>query len=436
VASELTLSLLIGAVTPQPVPREVMESLVSASVSVSASDKSGFDLSFAVSTRSPLMTDLLPAGYFDPPSRVILVATMGGQPTVLMDGVITFQELVASDEPGKSVLSIKGDDLTRMLDVIDLTGFPWPAMPAEARVAIAVAKYTPLYGIIPLVLPSVLIDVPNPLVQIPTQEGTDLTYIKLLADRVGYVFFIQPGPLAGQSLAYWGPRLRTAIPFLPTPPPIAIDWDGASNVESLQFSFDGFAKTQWIVYVQLASLVVPIPVPDINPISPSLGRKSPLPLKIIPIPGLAKYSPLQAAGIALAKAASTANVVSAQGSLDVLRYGAILPARTLVEIHGAGITYDGQYFVDSTTHTIKPGSYKQSFTLSRNALIAGSGDPLAYLTSPVQQLSGFAAPPAPALPSIPGGGGVPVPAPGPVLPTPTIPTVGGPGRIAALPASP
>ena len=41
--------------------------------------------------------------------------------------------------------------------------------------------------------------------------------------------------------------LRTAIPFLPTPPPIAIDWDGASNVESLQFSFDGFAKTQWVV---------------------------------------------------------------------------------------------------------------------------------------------------------------------------------------------
>ena len=333
-ASELTLSLLIGTVQPQPVPREVMESLVSASVTVSATEKSGFDLSFAVSTGSPLLTDLLPSGYFDPPTRVILVVTMSGTSTVLMDGVITLQEMVPSDEPGKSVLSIKGDDLTRMLDVIDLSGFPWPAMPAEARVALAVAKYLPLYGIVPLIIPSVLIDVPNPLTEIPQQEGTDLTYIKSLAANVGYVFFIQPGPLPGMNLAYWGPKLGTAIPFLPTPPPIAIDWDGASNVESLQFSFDGFAKTQWIVWIQIASIPIPIPVPDINPINPPLGLKSPLPLKISPMPGLAKYSPIQAAGIALAKAASTANVISGQGTLDVLRYGSILPARTVVEVRG------------------------------------------------------------------------------------------------------
>jgi hypothetical protein len=436
VASEITLSLLIGAVQPSPVPREVMESLVSASVQVSATGKSGFDLSFAVSKGSPLLTDLLPAGYFDPPTRVILVVTMAGSATVLMDGVITFQEMVPSDEPGKAVLSIKGDDLTRMLDLVDLTGFPWPAMPAEARVAIAVGKYIPLYGIVPIVIPSVLIDVPNPVAHIPVQRGTDLKYIKTLADRVGYVFFIQPGPLPGMNLAYWGPMLRTAIPFLPVPPPIAIDWDGASNVESLQFSFDGFAKTQWVVVIQVGSIPVPIPVPDINPISPPLGRKSPIPLKISPMPGLAKYTPLQAAGIALAQAASTANVISGQGTLDVLRYGAILPARTLVEVRGAGVTYDGQYFVDSTTHTIKPGSYKQSFTLSRNALIAGSGDPLSYLTSQVQELGSFATAAADSAPVLPGGLSVPATPPGPLLPVPTpAPSPGG-GRITALPASP
>ena len=436
-ASELTLSLLIGGTNPQPAPRVVIESLVSASVTVSTTGKSGFDLSFAVSTGSPLLTDLLPAGYFDPPTRVILVATMAGTATVLMDGVITFQEMVPNNEPGKSVLSIKGDDLTRMLDLIDLTGFPYPAMPAEARVALAVAKYAPLYGIVPLVMPSVLIDVPNPTVEIPAQRGTDLNYIKTLADRVGYVFFIQPGPQPGKSLAYWGPMLLTAIPFLPTPSPIAIDWDGASNVESLQFSFDGFAKTQWVVLIQVNSLPVPIPVPDVNPISPPLGQKSPLPLKISPMPGLAKYNPVQAAGIALAKAASTANVISGQGTLDVLRYGSILPARTIVEVRGAGITYDGQYFVDAVTHTIKPGSHKQSFTLSRNALIAGGGHPLSYLASPVQELSGFAASAtAAAPPALPGGVGIATSPPGPVLGAPTQPPAGNGGRIAALPASP
>jgi hypothetical protein len=367
---------------------------------------------------------------------VILVATMAGTSVVLSDGVITFQEMVPSDEPGRSVLSVKGEDLTRMLDLIDLSGFPWPAMPAEARVALAVAKYIPLYGIVPVVMPSVLINVPNPLTMIPQQQGTDLTYIRALADQVGYVFFIQPGPLPGMNLAYWGPMLRTAIPFLPVPPPIAIDSDGRSNAESLQFSFDGFAKTQWVVLIKVdpLPLPVPIPVPDVNPISPPLGRKQPLPLKISPIQGLAKYNPIQAAGIALAKAASTANVISGQGTLDVLRYGSILPARTLVEVRGAGITFDGQYFVDAVTHTIKPGSYKQSFTLSRNALIAGGGL-LSYLSSPVQELSGFAAPAVPALPVLPGGLSVVTSPPGPLLAPPSPPAPSG-GSIAALPASP
>ena len=364
---------------------------------------------------------------------MILVVTLAGTATVLMDGVITLQEMVPTDEPGKSVLSIKGEDLTRMLDVVDLSGFPYPAMPAPARVALAMAKYIPLYGIVPLVMPSVLIDVPNPLDEIPQQEGTDLTYIKALAAEVGYVFFIQPGPLPGMNLAYWGPMLRTAIPFLPTPPPIAIDWDGGSNVESLQFSFDGFAKTQWVVWIKVDSVPVPVPVPDVNPISPPLGQKEPLPLKIKPMSGLAKYSPIQAAGIALAKAAETANVISGSGTLDVMRYGAILPARTIVEVRGAGITYDGQYFVDSTTHTIKPGSYKQSFTLSRNALIAGGAS---LLSAATQELAGFAAAVTAVPPGVPGGVGITVSPPGPSLPAPVLPAASSAGRIAALPASP
>jgi hypothetical protein len=33
------------------------------------------------------------------------------------------------------------------------------------------------------------IDVPLPIDQIPSQQGTDLDYIRALADRVGYVFY-------------------------------------------------------------------------------------------------------------------------------------------------------------------------------------------------------------------------------------------------------
>jgi hypothetical protein len=392
--SELTLSLRIGGVTAEPVPRAVMEALTDVSVNIGAagSGPSGFELKFATSKASELTRRLLPSGYFDPPRRVIIGATLRGVTTVLMDGVIAHQDVVPSDEAGKSVLSIKGEDLTRMMDLVDLSGFPFLATPAELRVIIMLAKYTPIYKIVPLVLPSVLIDIPDPAREIPEQEGTDLTYIKQLADRVGYTFFLQPGPVMGASMAYWGPKLRAAIPFVPPPSDLAIDSDGRSNMESLQFSFDGFKKTLFVIFKKVASLPIPlpIPIPDISPLSPPLGKKNPMPLKISPLTGLSKLTPLQAAAIGLAQTSEAANVISGSGSLDVLRYGEILNARTIVRVRGAGITYDGEYFVNSVTHTIKPGSYKQSFTLLRNRLIADGEGQVYDGRPPSQQLAGFA----------------------------------------------
>jgi hypothetical protein len=54
----------------------------------------------------------------------------------------------------------------------------------------------------------------------------------------------------------------------------------------------------------------------------------------------------------------------------VLRYGGILQARQLVGVRGAGLAFDGLYYVESTKHQLKLGEYKQSFTLKRNALVS------------------------------------------------------------------
>ena len=52
------------------------------------------------------------------------------------------------------------------------------------------------------------------------------------------------------------------------------------------------------------------------------------------------------------------------------RYGHILRARQLVGVRGSGRAYDGFYYVNSVTHDIKPGAYKQNFTLSRDGLVS------------------------------------------------------------------
>src|SRR5439155_19342904 len=111
----------------------------------------------------------------------------------------------ASNDPGQSKLTVVGEDLSRLMDLIDFSWvFKYPAMPAEARVAIILAKYLPL-GVVPVIIPSVNIDIPIPTSRIPSHMGTDLQYLTYLANSVGYVFFVEPRPALGRSTASWRP---------------------------------------------------------------------------------------------------------------------------------------------------------------------------------------------------------------------------------------
>src|SRR6516165_3699322 len=93
------LTLMIGPVVPIPAPKPVTDALTSVQVT-SSKDRSGFQLTFAVSKKSPLLTTMLPAGYFDPmTTRVIVIVTLAGFPNVLMDGIVTRQELMPSNDP-------------------------------------------------------------------------------------------------------------------------------------------------------------------------------------------------------------------------------------------------------------------------------------------------------------------------------------------------
>src|ERR1051326_5245385 len=206
------LTLLVGPSVPLPVPQPVLDALTSIQVTTSAGQRNGFQLSLTVGGRSPVNLAFLPSGYFDPTTRVIITVTVNGMPTVLMDGVITQQQLSPSNEPGQSTLAITGEDLTRMMDIEDLTGqVDYKNMSDAAQVEKILGKYGQ-YGLIPAVIPSVLPDTPNASQTTPQHVGTDFQYINMLADKVGYVFYLEPGPAPGTNLAYWGPEVKLGEP--------------------------------------------------------------------------------------------------------------------------------------------------------------------------------------------------------------------------------
>ena len=358
----IDLQLYIGPLVPIPAPREVIEALNELTVTTNDVGESGFQMSFTISTRSPLHTlFLLSGGSSIKILRVVIVVIQNGTPQVLMDGVVTKHEIVPGNDAQHAKLNITGTDISVLMDMIDFSGFPFPAMPAEGRVALMLLKYAAL-GVLPLVIPSVLIDVVIPTSRIPAQKGTDLAYIRELAYKVGYVFYMNPGPMPGQSIAYWGPKIKVGNPQ----PALNINMDAHTNVESLQFSFDNNLNAIPTIFYQeeKTKVIIPIPIPPITPLNPPLGLIPPLPNRLESVSkddDLSKFSLPQSIMIGLAKASNLADAVTGTGELNVLRYGRILKARQLVGVRGAGFAYDGLYYVNSVTHKIKRGEYKQSF---------------------------------------------------------------------------
>jgi hypothetical protein len=149
--------------------------------------------------------------------------------------------------------------------------------------------------------------------------------------------------------------------------------DAHSNVENLSFSLDGSSREQMAIAVQepITKIDIPIPLPDITPLSPPLAIRQAPALRFKYLSDAAKLNPLQAIARAVAEVSKSADAVTASGQLDALRYGRLLQARRLVGVRGAGLAYDGLYFVKSVTHNINchTGEFKQSFQLARNGLV-------------------------------------------------------------------
>ena len=362
------LQLFTGPAVPVPAPKFVIDSLREVTVeSGSGHAQSGFELVFDIDKKSPLNTlYLLTGGASIPLLRVVVAVTVGGTTDVLIDGVMTHHEIQTAGPT--STLRIKGKDLTVVMDYLQLDGLPYPAMPPAVRVLIALAKYAFL-GCVPLVIPSMVEDIPIPIERIPRHQGTDYAYVKALAEQVGYVFYIEPGPVPGVSKAYWGPEIRLGVPH----PALNAGLDGPhDNVTSLSFSFDKEKKELPVVFIQEpnSKAPIPIPIPDITPLNPPLGVVPPMPPKVKFLTDTSKLNPLAAAMRGIAYAGTHSDSVFATGSLDVTRYGRVLKSRQLIGVRGAGDAFNGLYYVTKVTHQIKRGSFTQSFGLARNALIS------------------------------------------------------------------
>jgi hypothetical protein len=357
--------MMIGPVIPVIVPEVVTDAIETVTVDTDE-DQTTFQISFRLGKRSPLVTLFMITGGVPLPLRVVLIATLNGIPQVLVDGLVTNQQVSPGSDGGDATLTLTGSDLSAAMDLLELTGFPFAAMPVEVQIELILAKYA-ILGIVPMVIPTGFLDVPLPTEKIPTQTGTDLCYIRDCAEWAGYAFhMLMPAPMV--NIAYWGPKMRIGVPQSA----LNIDMDAYTNVESIHFGFENRDRKQPVLSAQVpeTTVWVPVPIPEISILNPPLGLIQPLPSNIQFISDVGGLTPIEVAQWGLATVANSLDSTTAEGTLNVMRYGGILQPRSLVGVRGAGSAFDGLYFARKVGHQIKRGEYTQSFSLVRNGLIS------------------------------------------------------------------
>ena len=363
------LTLLIGPTVAVPAPPTLLESLARIEVVHRDQGQSGFEIVFSVGRSGP--ADLLDFALSANPllkvfNRVIMVVTMNAIPSVLMDGIITHQELNPSSEPGQSTLTVKGRDVSVMMDLEEKSA-EHPAQPEMVIALKLIASYAQ-YGMIPMVLPPPTVDVPIPIQRIPVQQGTDLEYLRQMAGRYGYVFYVKPGPAPFTNTAYWGPPARIGVPQRA----LSVALGGTTNVNRISFQNNALQPEIVEGRVQDSLTNQAMPVRTFASLRPPLAMFPALLFNQPNVP-LRQYrqtgvNAIQAFSRAQGQTDASTDLVVATGELDTGRYGGILEARGLVGVRGAGFSYDGLWYVKEVKHRIAKDSWVQGFTLTREGL--------------------------------------------------------------------
>lgn len=365
----INLTLLIGPTVPVPAPPMLTEALQSVEVTHSDEGRSGFQITFQMGRSGPAdMLDypLLAIPLLKPCNRIILIVTLNATPRVLMDGIITNHQLSPASEPGASTLTITGEDVSMMMDMEEKS----VEHPAQDETVIAnkiIMSYA-MYGLIPVVLPPLVIDPPIPIERVPVQQNTDLGYLNEMAQRHGYVFYITPGPAPFTNTAYWGPPERLGMPQRA----LSVNMGPETNVTSINFQNNALSPTLLSGEVQDRTTNQSMPVRTFASTRPPLASQPALLTQSCVrqrrFRAEAGLNTMQAFARAQGETDASTDVVTVDGELDALRYGDLLQARGLVGLRGAGYSYDGLYYVKRVTHNIRNGEYTQRFTLTREGV--------------------------------------------------------------------
>jgi phage protein D len=311
-------------------------------------------------------------------NRLSIRAGYGASRETLVDGYITHVNVVLAGAGGDSYLELSGMDASVVMDLEDRQA-AWP----NKKVSDVAQEIFASYGLSWEVEDTQELHGERSATLL--QSESDIRFLHRLAARHGFECFVMGGTGYFRS------------PDLQQQPqkPLAVQFGGETNLTSLRFETDGTPATR----VEIRRLD-PFEKQDQRAVldrtpGRKLGKRPLAELRGETREGSrilrqqATLSKQELGGRLRAAYEPAAGFVTASGDVDGKAYGAILRAKRLVTIKGAGAALSGHYYVTRVRHRLSADAYVQSFEARRNGLgLLGT--------------ESFSAPPA-LVPVLPGG---------------------------------
>ncbi len=356
---DITYTLLINNT---PAPPGLFEALQEVQVENNGDIADVFRLRFAIGVSDLGDWTILEDDQFKPLTPVTIRMQVGtglGKP--LISGYVTSHRVEISNEPGQSFLEIVGMDATVLMSLEEKV-VAWPNM-ADSDIATAIFGQ---HNIVPEVEQTQ--PVRQDLDVTTIQRGTDIRFLRRLAERNGFECYVENDPLLNTDVGHFHPsRLQGKAQGV-----LSVNFGESTNVSSFHARYEMLRPTTAQASdVDINSKTTQNGQAQSVSIS-NLGQESlldriskqpaVLPSKI----GLASTGELQTLCQAIVDRSAWA--IIAEGELNTAVYEGDLRVKRTVKLRGAGNQYSGTYYVSRVLHTFSGEGYTQRFELKRNAI--------------------------------------------------------------------
>lgn len=276
----------------------------------------------------------------------------------LIDAYVVDVRASLSEEPGRSLVEVVAMDGTVLLSLEEKVR-PWPD---QADSAIASAIFAEL-GFSPVVEDTSVVRSADDTTTL--QRGTDIQFLRRLAERNGYEIFVEVASSGQTEGHFHPPRVEEEPQAI-----LNVNLASATNVATFNARYDMLgattAKATGLEVESASDQPADVQGGELK----SLGSESTVladrPRKVLLAgSGLVRSGELETLARSVVDRSSFA--VTAEGVVSTTVLGRALKAKRPVLVRGAGRDFSGTYYLERVLHVFSGDGHEQRVTMRRNA---------------------------------------------------------------------